>query len=492
MSSRLNTPITLCRIQRPGYVHTGAFDEVVDMLAHGLQSLGCPLRQTHNDIGGDGITLIIGAHLLSDTDLARLPASAVIYNFEQIGPDSLWLKPGYLAALGRCEVWDYSERNVERIRELTGNPRIHFVPVGYAEPLSRIAPARVQDIDVLFYGSVNERRARVLEQLRAMGLTVEAVFGVFGAERDALIARAKVVLNLHFYQTSIFEVVRVFYLMANRKAVVAECHDQSEIYPDLRAGVCLSDYDGLAAACQALVHDDALRAHYEQQGYACISARPVSEILRQCLSAPVEPLPAPQPLPGQLNLGSGGDFRADCLNLDLQPRHRPDLVLDIAKPLAAGAEYSTARFGRVRLEAGGFTRIIANDVLQQVDDLVCAMGNCLQLLCDGGELAIRVPYDLSCAAWADPANRRAFNEQSWHGYSEGHRQLGWHQARFDLVTMNVVLGARGKQLRAQGEVTEALLSVPRAVEALEVILRKRVLTTVEGAAPASAPQEGKA
>ena len=64
---------------------------------------------------------------------------------------------------------------------------------------------------------------------------VRAESGVRGAERDALIARARLVLNLHFYPTAIFELVRVSYLLANGKAVVAECGPETEIDADIRA-----------------------------------------------------------------------------------------------------------------------------------------------------------------------------------------------------------------------------------------------------------------
>jgi hypothetical protein len=41
------------------------------------------------------------------------------------------------------------------------------MPVGYVPELERIRPAPAEDIDVLFFGSVNDRRQRVLDQLRA-------------------------------------------------------------------------------------------------------------------------------------------------------------------------------------------------------------------------------------------------------------------------------------------------------------------------------------
>jgi len=127
--------------------------------------------------------------------------------------------------------------------------------------------------------------------------------------------------------------------------------------------------------------------------------------------------------PRHLNLGSGKDFREDCLNADIQESKKPDWVLDITK-IPWGETIST-RFGEIKVEQGMFTKIIANDVLEHIPDLVKAMTNCKDLLVEGGEFHIHVPYDLSLGAWQDPTHVRAFNENSWLYYTDWHWYLGW-------------------------------------------------------------------
>jgi hypothetical protein len=80
--------------------------------------------------------------------------------------------------------------------------------IGYGPELTRIAPAP-EDIDVLFVGSVNERRLIVLKQLAERGVNVDARFNLYGPERDAFVARARIILNVHFYDARLFEMVRV-------------------------------------------------------------------------------------------------------------------------------------------------------------------------------------------------------------------------------------------------------------------------------------------
>ena len=63
------------------------------------------------------------------------------------------------------------------------------------------------------------------------------------------------------------------YLLANSKAVVAECDARTELADDLRPGLCLAPYDELEEAVVRLVHDDAERQRLAQRGFDGIRAR---------------------------------------------------------------------------------------------------------------------------------------------------------------------------------------------------------------------------
>ncbi len=76
--------------------------------------------------------------------------------------------------------------------------RLAFLDFGYVEALRRDGlPAGERDIDVLLYGSLNDRRRSVLDRLKARGLTVAATRGLLpDYMRDSLIGRSRVVLDL--------------------------------------------------------------------------------------------------------------------------------------------------------------------------------------------------------------------------------------------------------------------------------------------------------
>ncbi len=274
MSDRPPTDFQVVLVSPAGYVHSAALAEVIETVVAGLRALGHQVSYEVNKLALPGPRAIVfGAHLLNPQDAQLLPASTIVYNLEQIGQSSSWCSPTYLGPLKRCQVWDYSARNIATLARVGVTGRATHVPIGYVPQLTRVKPSAVEDIDVLFYGSINERRAAIITQLQQSGLNIQAGFGVYGQARDDLIARAKLVLNLHYYDTSIFELVRVSYLLANQKAVVAEYHDGTEVDADLKDAVRLSPYDAIVQSCSELVAAPEARTALARRGFDCMTAR---------------------------------------------------------------------------------------------------------------------------------------------------------------------------------------------------------------------------
>ncbi len=273
----------ICIVQPPGFFHSEAFREVGELLLHGLRRLDHDAILSDNADHQGRQAIVLGSCLLPPQS-RPLPGDAILYNLEQIYPGSPWLSPHLLELFRRHAVWDYSARNAARYAEL-GLPRPRVVPIGHVPELVRIprSPER-DDIDVLFYGSLNERRQAILDALRARGLRVEAVFGVYGEARDRLIARSKIVLNLHFYEAKVFEIVRVSYLLANGRCVVSERGADPAEEHELEEGVAFADYGELVNTCARLVSDPAARARLREAGQAIMTRRDEVAYLREALA----------------------------------------------------------------------------------------------------------------------------------------------------------------------------------------------------------------
>jgi hypothetical protein len=266
--------------QMPGYVHLAALQELVEAVFYGLGQL----EQTVN-FGGpaDAVpenAILIGAHLLSSEQCDKVPNGAIVYNSEHASSD--WMNTHYRALLTRVTVWDYSLDNAQVLESMLDR-QVNYVPLGYVPQFTRIINSEPEDIDVLFCGSYTARRGAIFNAIRAQGLNFHHAFGVYGAARDTLMVRAKIVLNVHAYVPGAFEVVRVAYLLANRKAVVSEVNPNERIDADLDGAFVAAAYDDVVAKVAELAVDAPARDAIGSAGYRKFSTRSQAVILRQAL-----------------------------------------------------------------------------------------------------------------------------------------------------------------------------------------------------------------
>ena len=252
------------------------------MVCFGLRDLGYLAVVHENVIDPKSRNVVIGCHLLPPETAVQLPDSTIILNTEQLLNEEDGLANRVTPWVSRFETWDYSRANLDKLSTLP-HRKLFFLPIGYHHELARIKHCDEQDIDVLFYGSANERRQKIIDGLKHAGLKAHAVFGIYGSQRDALIARSKVVLNMHFYKSQIFEIVRVFYLMTNAKAVVSEVGENTAIEPCYEGGIQAATYDGLVNWCRTLVFDNGLRRSLEEKAFDTIRHMPQGELMAPLL-----------------------------------------------------------------------------------------------------------------------------------------------------------------------------------------------------------------
>jgi hypothetical protein len=138
--------------------------EGIEALHYGIAELGIEIPVRENYFGPDATPIVFGAHHLSEGGERKLPADAILYNFEQLREGYPWFQARYLALLRRFRVWDYSIRNIEYLRRSNTSPGARHIPVGCVPQLSRVESI-AQDIDVLFFGRSTDRRKCVLDGL---------------------------------------------------------------------------------------------------------------------------------------------------------------------------------------------------------------------------------------------------------------------------------------------------------------------------------------
>jgi tetratricopeptide (TPR) repeat protein len=274
ISNNIKFAITI--IKPPNYPHN-ALQEIGETVYHGLLQLGHDCIFTNNLDLANRQYIILGANLVYIYPL-EIPTNAIIYNFEQIYADSPWLKSGYIDYLLQYPIWDYSKINIKQLKSF-GINNVQYVPVGYVPQMTRVTLANEQDIDLLFYGSINARRQHIIDCLEAQGVKLKVLFGVYGEERDRFIARSKIILNMHFYEAQVFEVVRVSYLLANRKFVISEIGSDLEEEQAFSSGLVLVQYDQLVDSCVYYLQHPEKREAMAARGFNLIQKRPAKDYL---------------------------------------------------------------------------------------------------------------------------------------------------------------------------------------------------------------------
>jgi hypothetical protein len=256
-----------------------------------------------------GESLLMRARLTSSPDLwigfwnelgvEWLPKKYIFINAEPLNVNVAWRDfPKWFGAMTRAKaVWGYSKSNEEHVLRL-GVP-FHFVPFGYAPYYEDIFQKHTegkklpQDIDVLFFGNLSERRRRILDELVRRGLCVHIVSRgnpAHGEKLDELIARSKIVLGIHYFeepQAQIADLARLDHLLSNRVFVIHERPSSFAADPAFEGNVTTCKYADIFDTCAHFLANpeervSKARAGYEwfKSAYALDSFIPYDEVRR--------------------------------------------------------------------------------------------------------------------------------------------------------------------------------------------------------------------
>lgn len=150
------------------------------------------------------------------TELKNIPPRKyILYQMEQLGSKMI-NEDYYSLAEGALKIFDFSESNMKKLN--FEQNKYLYNPF----PISKFNQnINTSEFDILFYGQFNNRRAKILSYLNKI-FNIRYYQNIFDLERDNIIKKTKIVLNLHFYDNACLETARINECLKFNKIVLSE------------------------------------------------------------------------------------------------------------------------------------------------------------------------------------------------------------------------------------------------------------------------------
>lgn len=201
--------------------------------------------------------------VISPQMFAQLPVSYVAVQMEQ-SVSSRWFNDDYLEILrNSAAILDYSTINIGFLTRQGLNPgQLFYVPLGYMADYAPEPDHTLEDCDVVFYGDAhNRRRLKFLQELKKH-FRVKVIGNLFGEQLYAELARARIVVNIHYYEEALLETTRIWECLSLHKLIVSERSSDMDQHADLMQLIDFVDIDDISAMVERVrywLENDTLR-----------------------------------------------------------------------------------------------------------------------------------------------------------------------------------------------------------------------------------------
>ncbi|MBQ7498653.1 MAG: glycosyltransferase family 1 protein, partial [Selenomonas sp.] len=152
-----------------------------------------------------------------------LPKNYIAFQLEQ-SVSSRWFNDEYIARLKKSiAIFEYSLTNIDYL-QTQGIPfgKIFYMPIS-PEDKTENKENHKYEYDVLFYGDVHsDRREKFLDKIQEK-FDVKIISNLFAEELKRELGKAKIVLNIHFYEGAVLETTRLSEVLSiGRSLIISE------------------------------------------------------------------------------------------------------------------------------------------------------------------------------------------------------------------------------------------------------------------------------
>ena len=196
-------------------VTSNVVNSIAISLQYVLQELGYVASIIYTITEEDCLNSKDYLYIILHSSYSFLPRNYIFYQIEQ---GQQWFDKKRINMINNSTaIWDYSIKNRDLYLDIPFN-KFYYNPF----PLIYSNHTDVDvKYDILFYGSWEQRRCDILNNL-SKKYNICIKYLVFGNERDELIKQSKMVINLHYYKTSILEIARINEVLKFGKLVITE------------------------------------------------------------------------------------------------------------------------------------------------------------------------------------------------------------------------------------------------------------------------------
>lgn len=193
--------------------HTGY---IARLIQHSLEKSGvsAEIVLEEPEVYGEELHIVVCPQMFG-----RLPKRYLCLQMEQT-VSSRWLTERYFDILNHAEgVLDYSLVNIDYFKKHTAfGKKVYYLPVDYL-PGEEKTSADYQ-YDVVFYGDTNNpRRIALLKEL-SEEFRVHVITELYGEDLYRELRKAKIVINLHYYERAMLETTRLYEVLSLGKSVI--------------------------------------------------------------------------------------------------------------------------------------------------------------------------------------------------------------------------------------------------------------------------------
>lgn len=273
------------------------FDETAQAIHEALLLIGIDNEAVHVDENytceTDDIYVIVDLH----HHTPKFPKNYILLQNEQSG--SNWINDKLFGLMyNALGVWEFNPKQNEKWKKMGYNS--FYVPMRTVmSPYLDLGNGEIdlhftdkeKDIDILFYGGMNERRTDTEKRLREYFPDKKIIFryfDLFGKEREDFISRAKIVLNIRYWPEGSLQTHRIEYLLARGKCVVSETSGDDTLDEEYEDGVQFCKYENFVPVIRNLLDNPEEMHKLGMKGRRIgelhqLDLRPIRKALKGCL-----------------------------------------------------------------------------------------------------------------------------------------------------------------------------------------------------------------